>query len=127
MSWPERQSPRCPPWTPGAACYRVTRLRDQILEPLAGLSFTQPDQRAVAQLADPLAGHPHHPADLFQRPALAILDPEIEPQHLGIARRQGGQRRLDVLSLAVGHGARIGAFLVRREALDPLVAVAIAG
>src|ERR1043166_3238448 len=81
-------------------------LRHQILQPLSGLALAQPDQRAIAQLADTLAGHSHHPADFLERPALTVFNSEIEPQHLGIARGERSQSRLDVLRLAVGHRPR---------------------
>ncbi len=100
----------------------------EILEPLAGFAFAQPLERPVAELTDPLASDSHHPADLLEGPAVAVLESKIEPEHLGIARRQRGQRRLDVLGLAVGQGRAVGALLVDGgKALHPLVAVAVPG
>src|SRR5688500_406476 len=84
-----------------------TRLRSEILQPL-GLLLAQLAERPVAELADPLTRDPHHPADLLQGAAPAVVQTEIEPQHLRIAWRQRRQRSLDVFGAAVGHRRRVG-------------------
>src|SRR5678816_917009 len=63
----------------------------------AHVALAQPLERAVAQLTDTLTRDAEHAADLLERVLAAAVEPEIEPQHLGIARRQGAQRRLDFL------------------------------
>src|SRR6185312_4394166 len=100
----------------------------EIAQPVASLTFAQAEEGTIAELTDPLPGDAHHPSDLLQRPAVAIVQPEIEPEHLGIPRRKRGQGSLDVPGLAVGHGGHVRAFLLPAgEALDPLVALAVPG
>src|SRR5205085_91442 len=72
-------------------------LRREAGQRLADGSLAQPLERAVAQLADPLAGHAEHPADLFQGVLASAVEAEVEPQHLGVTRRQRRQRVLDLL------------------------------
>src|SRR6185503_4990169 len=103
-------------------------LGNQVLQPLSLVSLAEAGEGAVAELTDPLAGNTHHAADLLERPAVAIVQPEVEPENLRIARRQGRQSRLDVMSLAVGDGRTVRALLVKRgEALDPLARISIPG
>ena len=96
---PEPGRGRCLTWSSA----RGASSGHQVPEPLAGFAFAQLQQRAVAQLADPLAGDAHHPADLLERAAVSVVETEVQPQDLGIPRRERGERRLDVAGLAVGH------------------------
>src|SRR3954452_20467363 len=103
-------------------------LGHEIPQPVSRFTFPQTQERAVSQLADSLPGYPHHPADFLERPAVAVVQSEVEAQHLGVSGRQSRQGGFDVPSLAVGHGAHVGAFLLTAgEPLDPLVAFAIPG
>src|SRR6185312_5159530 len=61
-------------------------------------------ERPVTKLTNPLPGYSHHPADLFQGPAVAIIQAEIQPEHLGIARRQRRQRQLEIVCSAARQG-----------------------
>src|SRR6266566_552302 len=60
----------------------------------------------AAQLANPLASHTQHPADLFQRVLPAAVQPEVETENLRITPLQGVERLLD---------------LVRQEAIHRLI------
>src|SRR5215212_4310814 len=84
----------------------------EIPQPVAGLAFAEAEERPIPELANPLTGDAHHPADLLERAAVPVVESEIEPEHLGVPRRQRGERGLDVPGLAVGHGAHVGAFLL---------------
>src|SRR5882724_11568178 len=55
---------------------------------LVAVLLAQLAERPVAELADPLAGDSHHPADLLEGTGLPVVQTEVEPQHLGIARRE---------------------------------------
>src|SRR4029453_10172584 len=52
-------------------------LRYQIPQPVPGLTFTKAKQSPIPQLANPLAGDTHHPPDLFQGPAVAVLETKV--------------------------------------------------
>ena len=78
-------------------------LRHQILQPLSGLALAQPDQRAIAQLADTLAGHSHHPADFLERPALATLPPrDAKVLRLYFGIEDGQSRTLEEIGRMMG-------------------------
>src|SRR3954452_5618912 len=79
------------------------RLGCQLPQYVAVFLFQLPE-RPVAKLTNPLASYPHHPADLFQSPAIAIIEAEIQPEHLGVARWQGSQRQLEIVGSAAGQG-----------------------
>src|ERR1700704_116404 len=103
-------------------------LSNQIPQPLAGLAFAQAEEGAVPQLTDPLASNPHHAADLLERTAVTVVQPKVEPKHLGVPRRERGEGRPDIPRLAVGHGRHVGAFLLAAgEAFDPFVAFTVPG
>src|SRR3954453_3356443 len=85
----------------------------------ADVALAQALERAIAKLAHPLAGDAEHPADLFQGVFPAAVEPEVEPEHLGVARRQGAERRLDLLGEEAVHRLLFGvALLVGDEAVD---------
>ena len=83
-------------------------------------SPSEPLERAVAQLADALAGDAEHAADLLERVLAPALEPEVEPQHLGVARRQRAERLLDLVGEEAVHRLplRCRGMLVGDEALD---------
>ena len=56
------------------------------------VAFTQPLERAVAQLADALARDAEHRADLLERVLSAALEPEVETQDFGVAGRERVER-----------------------------------
>src|SRR6188508_556435 len=75
-------------------------------------------KRSIAELTNTLTGYSHHPADLFQSPAVAVIQTEIQPEHLGIARRQSGQRQLEIVGPAARQGRGVGPFL--RQGNEPV-------
>src|SRR5690606_22469631 len=52
------------------------------------LPFTQALECTVPELANSLSRHAENVADLLERVLAAAIQPEVEPQHLGIARLQ---------------------------------------
>src|SRR6266550_7435793 len=81
-------------------------LRREAGERLADIAIAQPLQCTVAQLANPLASHTQHPADLFQRVLPAAVQTEVQTENLRITPLQGVERLLD---------------LVRQEAIHRLI------
>ena len=80
--------------------------------------FLELTQCTVPQLTNPLSSDSHHPANLLQGTAVAIVQPEVEPEHLGVPGRERGKCRLQIAGSAAGEGGRIGPFL--RERNEPL-------
>src|SRR5438105_9916038 len=75
-------------------------------ERLAYITIPQPLERAVPQLAHPLARHAEHAADLLERVLAAAIQPEIQAEHLGVAPLERADGLLE---------------LVRQEAVHRLV------
>src|SRR5690606_31449938 len=80
--------------SPGAGPLRSGR---EAVQRGAELALAQAPQGAVAELTDALARHAQHVADLLERVLAAALEPEVQPQHAGVARRERVQRALDLL------------------------------
>src|ERR1700682_2571431 len=101
-----REPSRCP-------SRRKTRQRPPYL------TLPQTLERAVAELADPLASDAEHPTDLLQGMLPTPIQPKVESQHLGIAGCQRAECDLDLFLEEALHGAlfRI-ALLLGNEALD---------
>src|SRR4051812_23712477 len=112
MAWPPTGGPRS---------------RGEGLQGCTLVAFAQPAQRPVAELADPLARHPQHVADLLERVLALALEAEVQPEHLGVARVERLQRlahRLreqPVLHLELWLGGLLG-----DEPLDQLRVLAVA-
>src|SRR5918999_1124912 len=53
--------------------------------------LAQPLQCPVAQLTDSFPGHAEHASDLLKGMLASAIQTEVQPQHLGIAGRQGSQ------------------------------------
>src|SRR3954468_16810992 len=101
-SW--RAQSKGPTRCSGAPSYsKEMRLGCELPQHVAVLLLQLPE-RPVAKLANPLPSYSHHPADLFQSPAVAVIQAEIQPEHLGIARRQGRQRQLEIVGSAARQG-----------------------
>src|SRR5690348_2862971 len=81
----------------------VRPLRCEAAKRPAHIPLTQPLQRPVAQLADPLARDAEHRADLLERVLASAFKAEVEAQHLGVARRQGAERLLDLVGEEAVH------------------------
>src|SRR5215218_6971494 len=95
------------------------RLRREARQRPPDIPLLEPLQGAVPELADPLPGHAQHAADLLQRVLAAAVEPEVEPQYLGIPRRQGPERPVDLLRQELVHCPPLGiALLVGDEAVD---------
>ena len=77
-------------------------------------------QRAIPELTDAFPGYAHHPADLLQGPAVPVVQTEVEPEHLGIPRREGCQCSLQIVRTATGEGGCISTLLGQRnEPIQP--------
>src|SRR6188508_365628 len=101
------------------------RSGSQLPQHIAVLLLQLPE-RSVAELTNTLTGYSHHPADLFQSPAVAVIQTEIQPEHLGIARRQGSQRQLEIVGSATRQGRGVGPFLRQRnETVQPAPILAL--
>jgi hypothetical protein len=85
----ERPSSRA---TRGAA-NSADGLGGEAAEGASHVAFTQPLERAVAELTHPFARDAEHGADLLERVLAAALESEVQAQHLRIARRQRAERR----------------------------------
>src|SRR5215204_7609800 len=82
--------------------------------------FLQLPESPVAELTNSLPSYSHHPADLFQRPAVAIIQTEIKPEHLGVARWQGCQCQLEIVRPAARQRRGVGPLLSERnESVQP--------
>src|SRR5205085_6457719 len=69
---------------------------DAVLEALGLGEALELLQRVVLDLADPLAGDAEGAADLLERARLLTLEPEPKLDHLPLARRERGERVVDV-------------------------------
>src|SRR4051812_49408773 len=61
-------------------------------ERAADVPLAEALEGAVAELADPLAGDAEHGADLLERVLAPALEPEVQAEDLGVARREGVER-----------------------------------
>src|SRR5215210_3055413 len=73
--------------------------------------LTQLPKSTIPKLPDALAGDAHHAADLLERPRLAVIQPKVESEHLGVARRERREGEIEVGGPAVGHGRSVCALL----------------
>src|SRR3954471_14901883 len=103
--------PHCPAAPPSSCCEARQCPPD--------LALAQSLQGPVTKLAYPLPGDAQHSSDLLQRMLPAPVQPEVEPQHLGIARGQRSQRVVHLFGQEVLHGLlfRVSLF-VGDEAVD---------
>src|SRR5690606_1015281 len=84
-----------------------------------GVAFLEPLEGAIAKLSHPLPCHTEHLADLLQRVLAAAVEPEVQSQHARVARRQRGERLLDLVGEKAIHRLLLGVVAVgRREAID---------
>src|SRR5262245_39769484 len=83
--------------------FEKVRLGREARQRAADVAFAQPLERAVAQLAHPLAGDAEHAADFLQGVLPAAVEAEVEPEHLGVPRRQGAEGGLDLLGEEAVH------------------------
>ena len=56
----------------------------EIAQAVSRFPLPEAQERAIPELPDPLAGDAHHAADLLEGAAVSVVQPEIEPQHLGV-------------------------------------------
>src|ERR1051325_3304214 len=78
-------------------------LRREASEGATHVAFAEALQRAIAQLANPLARDTEHRADFFQGVLSATFETEIETKHLRITRGQRAQRLLDFVGEKAVH------------------------
>src|SRR5690606_14166315 len=84
-----------------------------------GVAFLEPLQGPISELAHSLTGHAEHLADLLERVLATAVEAEVQSQHSRVARRQRGQRLLDLVGEEVIHRLLLGVVAVRRgEAID---------
>src|SRR3989337_955946 len=71
---------------------RFSRSRGEAAQRAADIPFAEALERAIAELTSPLARHAKHRADLLERVLAAAFEPEVEPEHLRVTRRQRSER-----------------------------------
>src|SRR5713226_3617915 len=113
-------APICRPMVmTGMACLLILQV---VAELLRARRVAQLAQRLGLDLADALAGDAEALAHLFERPLVAVDEPETQLQHTPLSRRE---RVEDVFDLRVEHGERGG--VRRRDGLAVLHEVAEVG
>src|SRR5687768_9074133 len=81
--------------------------------------FTEALERPVPKLTDALTGNSEQRANLLERVLSPALEPKVQPEDLGIPRRQRRKRRLDLIVEEAVHCFLLGVrHLVGDEALD---------
>src|SRR5260221_7518309 len=94
-------------------------LRREAAQRTPDISFAEPLERPIAELTNPLASDAEHAADFLERVLASAFEAEVEAQHLRVARRQRGQRLLDLVREEAVHCLLLGVrHLIRHEALD---------
>src|SRR5215208_6187159 len=98
---------------------RCRRLRGEAAERAADVTSAQPLERAIAELPDALARDAEHRADLLERVLAPAFQAEVQPEDLGVARRERVERLLDLVGEEAVHRLLLGVgHLVGDEALD---------
>src|SRR5919107_5409275 len=83
------------------------------------LALAQPFQSPISKLTDSFSGDTQHAADLLQGMLSSAIEPEVEAEHLGVARREGAERGIDLFDEEVLHGLLFGiSLLLSNEAVD---------
>src|SRR3982751_1641955 len=77
----------------------------------------------IPELTDPLPSNAQHTTDLLQGAGIPIVQPEIEPEDLGISGRERCQGDLQLAGSSAGQESGIGALLSQRD--KPLKATTI--
>src|ERR671927_130010 len=72
-------------------------LRREATQRTSHIALTKALERAIAELANALAGDAEHGPDLLQGVLPSAVQPEIEPQHFRVAHGQSIQRLLDFI------------------------------
>src|ERR1700694_3918028 len=93
-------------------------LRGEAAERAADVTFTEPLERTVAELANALAGDAEHRTDFFERVLAPALESEVQAKHLCVAWRKRAERLFNLIGEKAVHRLlfRIR-HLVRHEAL----------